>query len=89
MSRESSIDGINVDESTSILAMWWKFVGMSRQKAHIPLCSVLNVCAVQLKCRCQCCNPLGGTESDVSATPTVDGGRGDPIPDQAYIKKGV
>ena len=65
------------------------FVWMSRQKAHIPLCSVLNVCAVQLECRCQCRNPLGGTESDVSATPTVDRGRGDPIPDQAYIKKRV
>ena len=30
---------------------------------------------------------LGGTESDFSATPTVDGDRGDPIPDQGYIKK--
>ena len=51
-----------VDESTSILAMWWTFVGMSRQKAHIPLCSMLNVRAVQSKCKCQRCHPLGGTE---------------------------
>ena len=45
------------------------------------------VCAVQLNVICQCCNPLGGTENGISATPTVDGGRGDPIPDQGYIKK--
>ena len=52
------------------------FVGMSCQKAHIPFSFMLNVCAVQLKCRSQRCNPLGGTEKSYSATPTVDGGRG-------------
>ena len=63
------------------------FLRMSRQKAHVPLCSLLNVCAVQLKRIYLCRNPLGGTENDISATPTVDGDRGDPNPAQAYMKK--
>ena len=70
-----------------VALMWGTFVGMSRQKAHVPLCSLLNVCAVKLKRICLCRNPLGGTGNDISATPTVDGDRGDPIPAQAYIKK--
>ena len=75
-----------VDESTSILAMWWTFVGMSRQKAHIPLCSMLNVLTVQSKCNVSVVIPWVELRS-YSATPTVDGDRGDPIPDQAYIEK--
>ena len=70
-----------------VALMWGTFVGMSRQKAHVPLCSLLNVCAVKLKRICLCRNPLGGTGNDISATPTVDGDRGDPIPDQAYMEK--
>ena len=67
--------------------VWVTFVGISHQKAHVPLYLLLNVYAVQLKRICLCRNPLGGTENDISATPTVDGYKGNPIPTQAYIKK--
>ena len=38
--------------------------GCLAKRPIVPLCSLLNVCAVQLKRTCLCHNPLGGTEKN-------------------------
>ena len=61
---------------------------MSHQKANIPLCSMLNVCAVLLICKCQRYHPVGGTEKLLSHT-HCRWGQGTPNPRPSIHKKTI
>ena len=66
------------------------FVGMYPQNAHTALFNVeLNVCDVMQKNVIVVVIVIPWVElRSYSATPNADGDRGDPVPYQAYTKKG-